>query len=330
MGFAFVTRVIFLPLVVTIVSSVGAGKEQNASFIHLYTKRLAKREITCCTHETTTDNRCCKYCPKGHHINETCECEPCDIGTYLDERNCEEKCRRCDTCDLNEGLEEVTACNTIRNVVCQCKENFYCTNTMAESCKECISCDKCKGSPHETICTSVCKLNGTLSKFRKTGSWWITTLVAVLILVAVAIAVAVGVRKYSLYQKGCNRKSECEDHALIFTLIADMSLTSYVPDIADELGINEIKSFVRRNSVNQPVIDRIREEHAAVEEQRYQLMLAWYQQHGRTGAATVLISTLRKMNKNAAADSVLKKLENYSVNQANGSSSNNNMKGSNT
>ncbi|XP_014353263.1 tumor necrosis factor receptor superfamily member 6 isoform X2 [Latimeria chalumnae] len=318
MGFAFVTRVIFLPLVVTIVSSVGAGKEQNASFIHLYTKRLAKREITCCTHETTTDNRCCKYCPKGHHINETCECEPCDIGTYLDERNCEEKCRRCDTCDLNEGLEEVTACNTIRNVVCQCKENFYCTNTMAESCKECISCDKCKGSPHETICTSVCKLNA--------GSWWITTLVAVLILVAVAIAVAVGVRKYSLYQKGRNnqvikRKSDPE----VYPMLPDADLRPILQDIADELGINEIKSFVRRNSVNQPVIDRIREEHAAVEEQRYQLMLAWYQQHGRTGAATVLISTLRKMNKNAAADSVLKKLENYSVNQANGSSSNNNV-----
>ncbi|XP_064418805.1 tumor necrosis factor receptor superfamily member 6 isoform X3 [Latimeria chalumnae] len=290
MGFAFVTRVIFLPLVVTIVSSVGAGKEQNASFIHLYTKRLAKREITCCTHETTTDNRCCKYCPKGHHINETCECEPCDIGTYLDERNCEEKCRRCDTCDLNEGLEEVTACNTIRNVVCQCKENFYCTNTMAESCKECISCDKCKGSPHETICTSVCKLNGNNDTKGRNN-------------------------------QVIKRKSDPE----VYPMLPDADLRPILQDIADELGINEIKSFVRRNSVNQPVIDRIREEHAAVEEQRYQLMLAWYQQHGRTGAATVLISTLRKMNKNAAADSVLKKLENYSVNQANGSSSNNNV-----
>uniref|UniRef100_H3A9V5 Tumor necrosis factor receptor superfamily member 6 n=1 Tax=Latimeria chalumnae TaxID=7897 RepID=H3A9V5_LATCH len=313
MGFAFVTRVIFLPLVVTIVSSVGAGKEQNASFIHLYTKRLAKREITCCTHETTTDNRCCKYCPKGHHINETCECEPCDIGTYLDERNCEEKCRRCDTCDLNEGLEEVTACNTIRNVVCQCKENFYCTNTMAESCKECISCDK-----HRVLCFEECRCNNdTKGKSSSTVYYQFIPQVKILTSVFYCNCSCSRCTKVQFVPKSHNIRVLAFPmflNNILCFLCEDADLRPILQDIADELGINEIKSFVRRNSVNQPVIDRIREEHAAVEEQRYQLMLAWYQQHGRTGAATVLISTLRKMNKNAAADSVLKKLENYSVN----------------
>lgn len=76
---------------------------------------------------------------------------------------------------------------------------------------------------------------------------------------------------------------------------SNLSLSKYIPRIAEDMTIQEAKKFARENNIKEGKIDEIM--HDSIQdtaEQKVQLLLCWYQSHGKSGAYQDLIKGLKK------------------------------------
>lgn len=86
---------------------------------------------------------------------------------------------------------------------------------------------------------------------------------------------------------------------------SDVDLRKYILNIAEEMSLDQVKTFVRKNGMSEVMIDEIRNDnlqHTA--EQKIQLLQGWYQAHGRKDAYCTLIKGLRRMKCYALADRI--------------------------
>nr|XP_040129240.1 tumor necrosis factor receptor superfamily member 6 [Ictidomys tridecemlineatus] len=86
---------------------------------------------------------------------------------------------------------------------------------------------------------------------------------------------------------------------------SDVDLSKYIISIAEEMTINQVREFVRKNGINEAKIDEIKNDNPQdTAEQKVQLLRNWYQFHGKKNAYNTLIQSLRKANLCALADKI--------------------------
>ncbi|XP_030590377.1 tumor necrosis factor receptor superfamily member 1A [Archocentrus centrarchus] len=96
-----------------------------------------------------TSDSCYKLCRAGYHKVGTCDdpvqkykCKKCENGTFTEIENYKEKCFRCDSCNLDEIVQQ--PCSYKSNIVCDCKAGYYNSGSdYLRHCKKC-SCKNCR------------------------------------------------------------------------------------------------------------------------------------------------------------------------------------------
>lgn len=85
---------------------------------------------------------------------------------------------------------------------------------------------------------------------------------------------------------------------MILSFSVDPDLKELLPKIAEILGFNVVRKVVRRQGLlSQTVIDNIMDENPRdASERAYQLLMAWYEKHGRAGAYKALRENLLSIN----------------------------------
>ncbi|CAO2585235.1 Tumor necrosis factor receptor superfamily member 6, partial [Lemmus lemmus] len=244
---------------------------------------------------------CCQPCQPGErksldckHNNSKPVCFPCKEGKeYMDKEHYSDKCRRCTFCDGEHGLEVETNCTQTRNTKCKCKSNFYCNASVCEHCDPCISCEH--GILERCTPTSNTKCKQESSRYHLV---WI---LIVLILIALLVLIY---KKYPRRRHGDPESGTANSEDMPMNL-PDVDLRKYILNIAEEMSLDQVKAFVRKNGMSEVMIDEIRNDnlqHTA--EQKIQLLQGWYQTHGRKDAYRTLMKGLRKMKCYALADRI--------------------------
>nr|BAA78428.1 Fas antigen [Oryctolagus cuniculus]BAA78431.1 C-type Fas antigen [Oryctolagus cuniculus] len=252
-------------------------------------------------------NFCCQLCPPGTKKKADCtsnegkpDCEPCQEGEeYTDKSHFSSKCRRCSLCDGEHGLEVETDCTTIQNTKCRCKSNFFCNALKCEHCDPCTMCEH--GIIEECTQTSntKCKEKGSTTGSKHHFLW--------LLCILLLIPIVLGLRRYKKHRDG--KHGYDKSTALIPEGVpmnfSDVDISKYIPTIAEEMKINEVKEFVRKNGVNEAKIDEIKNDNIQdTAEQKVQLLRNWHQLHGKKDAYNTLIKGLRKANLCALAEKI--------------------------
>ncbi|XP_062069895.1 tumor necrosis factor receptor superfamily member 6 isoform X2 [Lepus europaeus] len=246
---------------------------------------------------------CCHLCPPGTKKNADCtsnegrpDCEPCQEGKeYTAESHYSPRCRRCSLCDGEHGLEVETSCTRIQNTKCRCKSNFFCNALGCEHCDPCTMCEH--GIIEECTQTSNTKCKEEGSKYH--FLWLLCTLLL--------IPIVLGLRRYKKHRDGKHGydKSTTLIPEGVPMNFSDVDISKYIPIIAEEMKINEVKEFVRKNGVNEAKIDEIKNDNIQdTAEQKVQLLRNWHQLHGKKDAYNTLIKGLRKANLCALAEKI--------------------------
>ncbi|XP_075829981.1 tumor necrosis factor receptor superfamily member 6 isoform X1 [Microtus pennsylvanicus] len=246
---------------------------------------------------------CCQPCQPGEWKYLDCttsggkpSCRLCKEGKeYMDKEHYSDKCRRCTFCDGEHGLEVETNCTRTRNTKCKCKSNFYCNASVCEHCDPCISCE------HGILerCTST---SNTKCKQESSRHYLIWLPIIIILVLAILLVLL-----YKKYWRKCHRDPESgtansEDMPMN---LPDVDLRKYILHIAEEMSLDQVKTFVRKNGMSEVMIDEIKNDnlqHTA--EQKIQLLQGWYQAHGRKDAYCTLIKGLRRMKCYALADRI--------------------------
>ncbi|XP_058527018.1 tumor necrosis factor receptor superfamily member 6 [Ochotona princeps] len=222
---------------------------------------------------------CCRSCPPGTRKHADCtanwgepECKSCKEGKeYTDEYHYSSECRRCNLCDGEHGLEVETNCTVTQNTKCRCKPNFFCDALQCEHCNPCTRCEH--GIIEECTRTSntKCKVWAVCKKRRK--------------------------------EKRHQGESAILKSETVPMNFSDIDIGKYITIFAEEMKINEVKEFVRKNGINEAKIDEIKNDNLQdTAEQKVQLLRNWYQLHGKKDAYNTLIQGLRKANLCALAE----------------------------
>ncbi|XP_006831501.1 PREDICTED: tumor necrosis factor receptor superfamily member 6 [Chrysochloris asiatica] len=248
-------------------------------------KNITKRDHICekGQYHVASSNLCCQLCPPGKKKTNDCSvngklpnCSFCQEGEeYTEEANFLEKCRKCGICDKEHGLEVEQNCTKIQNTKCRCKANFFCDDN---SCEHCYPCNVCEHGVIEK-CTPTrnakCKEKGS-----KPEALWLCSLLVL----------------------------------IIPAIIWDVDLSKYISHIADQMTINQVKEFVRKNGIHEARIDEIKNNHPQdTAEQKVQLLRAWYQLHGKKGAFSTLMKGLKKAHLCALAEKIQEIVEKDSI-----------------
>ncbi|KAG8523057.1 Tumor necrosis factor receptor superfamily member 6, partial [Galemys pyrenaicus] len=214
-------------------------------------------------------------------------CESCAEGQeYTEVENYSTKCRRCRTCDVEHGLEIEENCTQTQNTKCRCKANFFCENSACEHCNPCTVLVRQRaddqpiegsvgyGLRPESVrnffdLSDLCKK----CRDRKKGHH------------EFASPNSVSVENYISFLKV----------ETLLTDLTDIDLSKYIPTIAEQMTITQVKEFVRKNGVSETRIDEIRNDNIHdTAEQKVQLLRNWYQIHGKKEAYKTLIKSLKK------------------------------------
>ncbi|XP_076775312.1 tumor necrosis factor receptor superfamily member 6 isoform X2 [Arvicanthis niloticus] len=244
---------------------------------------------------------CCQPCQPGERKVKDCTksgdaptCVPCTEGEeYMDKKHYSDKCRRCIFCDGGHGLEVETNCTRTQNTKCKCKPNFYCDSPVCEHCDPCVSCEH--GILEPCTETSNTKCREQSSSYQ--NLWW---------LLIIPVLAILGF----LYRKYWKRHHDDPESGIpspesMPMNVSDVSLNKYIPRIAEQMTIRQVRKFARENKIPESKIDEIK--HDSIQdtaEQKIQLLQCWYQSHGRNGAYRALIKGLKKANCLAVAEKI--------------------------
>uniref|UniRef100_A0A8C8SE95 Tumor necrosis factor receptor superfamily member 6 n=1 Tax=Pelusios castaneus TaxID=367368 RepID=A0A8C8SE95_9SAUR len=255
-------------------------------------RNISKRENTCKEREYPAENTCCEKCEPGSFKHRDCtqgsrtNCTQCTEGlTFMDYFNSETKCRRCQSCDTTFGLEVAEKCIITQNTKCRCAQHHYCNSSTP--CKHCEQCDDCRNGAVEKECTpttnTICK-----SKDKKKR------------------------KNFDLNKQEPDRvvhrpHISVEMEPLMYT---DVDLSTHIPVIVDEMTLQQVKSFIRKQKIPEPAIEQALQDNLNDStEQKIKLFHIWYQEHGMKGAYGNLISSLRELKMRAIADKIEKKID---------------------
>ncbi|XP_042637354.1 tumor necrosis factor receptor superfamily member 6 [Orycteropus afer afer] len=270
-------------------------------------KNVIKREIGCReglhpADQSHENHLCCQPCPAGKRKIADCkvhegkpDCILCKEGEdYTEKENYLDKCIKCDLCDGGHGLEVEKNCTRNQNVKCRCKADFFCKNSSCDYCEPCMTCE------HGTIekCTST---SNTKCK-EKENSYTLLWLLVTPVVIGIP-GIIYGKWVYRKHKRGTYGNPEStEMRPLNFT---DVDLSNYITYIAEEMTINQVKDFVRKNGIHEAKMDEIKNNYSHdTAEQKVQLLRNWYQLHGKKDACNTLINNLRKANLYAVAEKI--------------------------
>lgn len=91
----------------------------------------------------------------------------------------------------------------------------------------------------------------------------------------------------------------------LFFFFSDIDLSKYIPAIAEQMTITQVREFVRKNGISEARIDEIKNDNLQnTAEQKIQLLRDWNQRQGKKDAYCTLIKSLRKANLCALADKI--------------------------
>ncbi|KAM4852526.1 tumor necrosis factor receptor superfamily member 6 [Thomomys bottae] len=239
-------------------------------------------------------------------------CKPCQEGKeYTDKEHYSTKCRRCGSCDGEHGLEVETNCNLTQDIKCRCKPNFYCNASVCDHCDPCATCEHGIIEKCTPTSNTKCKIEMLVSRSRLQWLWS-------LLLIPIIGGVILWVYWRHRGRRGHPEHKASNDETMPLNYL-DVDLSKYITDIAEQMTINQVKDFVRKNNVNEAKIDEIKNNHLQdTAEQKVQLLRHWYQSHGKKGAFNTLIESLRKANlcalEEKIQDMIRKDIENSTSN----------------
>ncbi|XP_023365380.1 tumor necrosis factor receptor superfamily member 6 [Otolemur garnettii] len=298
---------VLLPLILTSIAGL-TSKSVNARVTEINAGKLEWRTSDAQDLEGLHPRTqfCSQTCPPGERKATECtkdgpepECVPCQEGKeYTEKNHYSSKCRRCRLCDEGHGLEVERNCSRTRNTKCRCKSDFFCNSSTEEFCEHCDPCTKCEHGIIED-CTQTsntkCKKNASSLHF-----WWLILIPVLLVLLAVCGLIY---RKFRKRENGHPESTTAEEEVPMN--LSDVDLNTYIPTIAEQMTLTQVKVFVRKNGVNEAKIDEIKNDYLQdTAEQKLQLFRHWYQLHGKKNAYAVLIKGLKKANLYALAEKI--------------------------
>lgn len=128
----------------------------------------------------SVSGECCPMCGKGLVVRKDCtedsstSCIPCLQGTYMDEPNGYDKCRKCTYCDPGQGLYTLHECSTTDDAICDVLDNYFCVDSsssvgcsFAEKHSVCLAGEKIK-TPGSKISDTECE-NCPFGQYSKYG-----------------------------------------------------------------------------------------------------------------------------------------------------------------
>ncbi|XP_045710650.1 tumor necrosis factor receptor superfamily member 6 [Phyllostomus hastatus] len=265
-------------------------------------QNVTKREAGCPAGQQREGEFCCQPCLPGERKRSDCKadgdklfCEPCPEGReYTDTKHYSNKCRRCKTCDGEQGFEVEINCTTTQNTKCRCKPNFFCNTLLCEHCDPCSTCEygvdeKCTPT-HDTKC----------KEGSRTYLLWLLLPLGILIFGLIYWFV-----RKCLRNKNGHHESVPPNIEMIPINSTDINLNDYIITIAEKMTINQVKEFVRKNGINEAKIDEIKHNNPTdTAEQKVQLLRNWYQLHGKKDAYSTLIKGLQKANLHALVEEI--------------------------
>ncbi|XP_003224413.3 tumor necrosis factor receptor superfamily member 6 isoform X1 [Anolis carolinensis] len=280
-------------------------------------KRISKRDGIICQlnmqyqFNTTTGVICCSSCNPGSvAINIGCtktypitKCKNCIEGKeYMDKFNHKTKCLRCNDCDKEHGLEVETNCTAKQNVKCKCRPGFFCNSP---PCQHCDPCDTCEEGTVLEKCTET---QNTKCQRREHVPWYKWAL-PILFVILVAVPVIFIICKRMRNNRRTYRIPPGDKNNETEPMYPDIDLTPCIPDIAEEMKLEQVMKFVRKLGVSPVCIDAVKNNNNNdVTEQKIKLLECWYQETGRKGAFKTLITTLDKLDLRATADKIQQKI----------------------
>ncbi|KAM9061068.1 tumor necrosis factor receptor superfamily member 6 isoform 2-T2 [Sarcophilus harrisii] len=281
-------------------------------------KNFTKREVMCPQNQHPVGNICCQLCPPGTKKVSDCQvagghpqCTGCIPGKdYTDQPHYHNKCLRCGLCDKEHGLEIRENCTTIRDVICGCAKNFFCSTPV---CKLCYPCTQCAHGVLEE-CTEG---RDAICQAQENKSFYLLLLIPIL-------AIVFGIIWYwrRKHQKDIdNLKPEYkEDIPLTY---ADIDLSKYIPQIAERMELDQVKRFVREMRISEVIIDRVKHDYVNdTDEQKIQLLKHWYQKQGKKGAYRELLQGLKNIGLRGVGEKLQEVINAHSENHPeNGNSS---------
>ncbi|XP_029392277.1 tumor necrosis factor receptor superfamily member 6 [Mus pahari] len=183
-----------------------------------------------------------------------------------------------------DGLQVETNCTPTQDTKCKCKPDFYCDSSGCEHCVRCASCEHGTLEPCTATSNTKCREQSSRNHL-----WFLTILVLPVLLAFIYL--------YIKYQKRHrdDPESRIPSHETIPMNVSNLSLSKYIPRIAEEMKIHEVRKFARENKIKESRIDEIK--HDSIHdtaEQKIQLLQCWYQSHGKSGAYQDLIKGLKK------------------------------------
>ncbi|XP_044276545.1 tumor necrosis factor receptor superfamily member 6 [Varanus komodoensis] len=257
---------------------------------------------------------CCNSCPPGSFATKvgctkedpSTSCQRCiDRQEYMDHFNYQLHCLRCGFCDSEHGMEVEKPCNIYQNEKCKCMPGFFCNSS--RPCTHCDRCDKCEyGTQVVENCTQT--RNTKCAKLvNSLRPWAIASIVVVIIVVLILVAVILYCYRKKQKKKIDPNRNESDETVIEVRPLQypDVNLNPYIPDIAEDMKLKEVRKLVRKLGVSPADIDAITHDHQHdCSEQKIKLLEHWYQRKGEKNAYFTLITTLRSIPLNAPADNL--------------------------
>nr|XP_008529156.1 PREDICTED: tumor necrosis factor receptor superfamily member 6 isoform X2 [Equus przewalskii] len=219
------------------------------------------------------------------------DCVPCSEGKdYTDKPHRSSKCRRCKICDEELGLEVEKNCTTTQDTKCRCKSNFFCSVPPCEHCDPCITCK------HGIIENCTPTNDAKCREGSGSNLYWLFCLLF-LLLIAVFLLKRYGLKRRCRNEEDDYRVCGDSNTEMEQRNLPDIDLSKYISSIAEQMELNQVKEFARKNGIEEAKIDEIENDNPNnTAEKKVQLLRCWYQRHGKKGAYDTLIKSLKKIN----------------------------------
>ncbi|XP_070608420.1 tumor necrosis factor receptor superfamily member 6 isoform X2 [Erythrolamprus reginae] len=280
------SQLLLSSIICHILDLTAARSLHNSGSVHV--AQQVRTYLNCSSGQYEANGVCCDLCEPGYVVksldcrsNPKTNCKPCTVGKdYMDKDNYKTTCLRCNFCDEQHGMETEKHCTITQNVKCRCRIGFFCDST--KPCRHCEKCDLCENGIIAKECTptqnTVCgeKDNTKDSKHRTERR-----------------------------QKITNQKGTYESYEDKKIEYPDINLKPYIPAIISVMEVRQVRRLVRKLGLSTVQIDGIVYENSNdSSEQKIKLLECWHETHGIKGSCQTLITSLRELKFDDAADNI--------------------------